>query len=98
MNSNLAAANVADIARRNHLRCFALELTGDALLPRHAPGDLLIVDTEAIPAAGDCVVTEIDSVLCCLCLNADGDLVDNRGGYAERGTYYCIGVIVEGAQ
>jgi len=45
MKTNLAAVNVADIARRNHLRCFALELTGDALLPRHAPGDILIVDT-----------------------------------------------------
>ena len=95
MNTNLAAVNVADIARRNHLRCFALELTGDALSPRHSSGDLLIVDTEAIPAPGDCVVTEIDGHLCCLVLNADGDLVDNRGGYAERGTYFAIGVVVE---
>jgi hypothetical protein len=32
--------------------------------------------------------------MCAMVLNADGDLVDNAGGYTPRGVFYLLGVVV----
>ena len=92
MPTNLLAATIAD-ARR--LPAFALILEGNLLAPEYRDGDLLTISTDALPLPGDCVVAEIKGTYGCMFLNADGDLLDNCGGFVPRGGFTIVGVVIE---
>ena len=81
-SDNLIATTIADAQR---LPAFALILDGDALAPNFEDGDLLTVSTDTLALPGDCVVAQVGASYRCMILNADGDLLDHRGGFVPRG-------------
>jgi len=83
VNADAAAAMMRRVrhAQEMKLRYFALTVKGDALSPRFRDDQIVAIDTETTPEAGDVILTEIDGVICLMAMNGDGDLTDNRGGF-----------------
>lgn len=82
------------IAQERGSGSFALMLCGDSLAPFFNDGDMLTVDTSAIPSAFDAVVADLGgSDYRCMLLGPDGGLWDMGGRRVAPGTYERVGVV-----
>ncbi len=95
--AGLRAVDIAALAQTSALPRFALQVVGSALSPRFLAGDVVIIDTQALPAAGDAILVQTGGIvgpLGIMLLNADGDACDNDGGFEARGEYRTLGVVL----
>ncbi|MES2461132.1 MAG: S24 family peptidase [Armatimonadota bacterium] len=73
---------------------YALQINGDRLAPALQHGQYVAVQPGRTSKTGDLVVAAIrEEKPAVMRQNADGDLLDNKGGYVPSGQWRTLGIV-----